>query len=298
MYSQLSEGILGASFYLFGIRNRISKSNNQVRLLQSTSFLALSDLHSISGPLTPTFGRRLFFYWAALWAVISTIFSAIGSVSHNLLSKDIRVFRWWSKIWGRSMTLGMAIRVKTHQRTPLDFSTAYVFAINHQVALDIPAVGIGIPCPFGWVAKAELAKVPFLGSSIKNSPSVFIDRSHPKKSVESMKIAGERIRKGLSVAIFPEGSRSHSSVIQEFKRGAFLLAIEAGVPVVPVTILNALELFNEKTMLARPGTMHIVIGEPISIDGWTRNDIPKLMERVREVMQRELDQWNRSIALP
>ena len=191
------------------------------------------------------------------------------------------------------MTMGMAIRVKTELRVPLDVTKAYVFAINHQVALDIPAVGIGIPCPFGWVAKAELAKVPFLGSSIKNSPSVFIDRSHPKKSVESMKVAAERIRKGLSVAIFPEGSRSHSPIVQEFKRGAFMLAIEAGVPVVPVTILNGLELLNEKTKLGRPGTMHIIIGEPINIDGWTRRDIPRLMEEVRSVMERELSLWNR-----
>jgi 1-acyl-sn-glycerol-3-phosphate acyltransferase len=251
-----------------------------------------------SRPLTPTIGRRLFFIWAALWAVISTIFSTIGSVTHNVLSKDIRAFRLWSRIWGRSMTLGMAIRVKTTQRVPLDESGAYVFAINHQVALDIPAVGIGIPCPFGWVAKAELANVPFLGSSIKNSPSVFIDRSHPKKSIESMRVAGERIRKGLSVAIFPEGSRSHSAELQEFKRGAFMLAIEAGVPVVPVTILNALDLFNEKTKLARPGTMHIIIGEPIHIEGWTRSDIPRLMDEVRAVMQRELDEWNRPDVLP
>lgn len=244
-------------------------------------------------PLTPTLGRKVFFYWAALWAAVSTIFSAIGSVSHNVFSKDGRAFRLWSRIWGRSMTLGMGIRVRTIQRVVLDESKAYVFAINHQVALDIPAAGIGIPCPFGWVAKAELAKVPFLGASIKNSPSVFIDRSHPKKSVESMRIAGERIRKGTSVAIFPEGSRSHSKEIQEFKRGAFMLAIEAQVPVVPVTILNGIELLNEKTKLGRPGVMHIVVGAPIHIEGWTRSDIPKLMENVREVMQHELDEWER-----
>jgi len=194
--------------------------------------------------------------------------------------------------------MGMAIRVKTTQRVPLDVTKAYVFAINHQVALDIPAVGIGIPCPFGWVAKAELASVPFLGASIKNSPSVFIDRSHPKKSVESMRVAAARIRTGLSVAIFPEGSRSHSSTLQDFKRGAFMLAIEAGVPVVPVTILNALDLFNEKTHLARPGTMQIIIGEPINIEGWTRADIPRLMTEVHDVMQRELDDWNRPVRLP
>ncbi len=286
-----------------GIHSAISLnyigSLSYIGLLNYNGFFLPTHLtNSVSKPLTPSVFRRIFFYWAAFWAIVSTIFSATGSVTHNLLSKDIRVFRLWSRIWGRSMTMGMAIRVKTVQRVPLDLSKAYVFAINHQVALDIPAVGIGIPCPFGWVAKSELAKVPFLGASIKNSPSVFIDRSHPKKSVESMQIAGERIQKGLSVAIFPEGSRSHSTQIQEFKRGAFILAIAAGVPVVPVTILNALELFNEKTRLARPGTMHIVIGKPINIDGWTRKDIPRLMGLVRDVMQGELDSWNRPNALP
>ena len=72
-----------------------------------------------------------------------------------------------------------------------------------------------------------------------------------------------------------------------------MLAMEAGVPVVPVTLLNAHMLFNEKTKLARPGTLHIIIGEPISIEGWTRKDIPKLMDAVRDTMQAELDEWNR-----
>ena len=74
--------------------------------------------------------------------------------------------------------------------------------------------------------------------------------------------------------------------------------IKAGVPVVPVTILNAVELFNEKTKLARPGTMHIVVGKPIPIDGWTRKDIPRLMEEVRVVMERELELWNHPNPLP
>ena len=196
------------------------------------------------------------------------------------------------------MLFGMGIRVRIQQKAALDESAAYVFALNHQVALDIPAAGISIPCPFGWVAKAELQSIPFLGPAIRHSPSVFIDRSHPKKSIESMQVAGERIRKGLSVAIFPEGSRSGSATLQPFKRGAFLLAIEAGVPVVPVTILNAHELYQEKRKIARPGVLHIVIGQPISIDGWSRKEMPQLMEEVRSAMQSELDVWNRSKQLP
>jgi 1-acyl-sn-glycerol-3-phosphate acyltransferase len=147
---------------------------------------------------------------------------------------------------------------------------------------------------FGWVAKAELGRVPFLGWAIKASPSVFVDRSQPRKSVESIHTAAEKIRGGVSVAIFPEGSRSYSGELGPFMRGAFVLAIEAGVPVVPVTIKNAHELFNEKTKLARPGTLHITVGKPIAIDGWTRSDIPRLMEEVRIAMQSELDAWSRT----
>jgi len=228
--------------------------------------------------------QRLFFVWAALWAAIMTVFCGIGTVVTLSLTSNPKAFNFWSKVWGIGMTAGMGIRVRTRFARPIQEGKPVVFAINHQVALDIPAVGSAIPVPFGWVAKAELKRVPFLGAAIGSSPSVFIDRSHPKRSVETMQLAGERIRDGLSVAIFPEGSRSHGPRLGEFKRGAFLLAIEAQVPVIPVTVVNAYRLFNEKTKTARPGVMDIIVGEPIDITGWTRKDIPELMERVREAM--------------
>lgn len=103
-----------------------------------------------------------------------------------------------------------------------------------------------------------------------------------------MRLAGEQIRDGVSVAIFPEGSRSHGETLQPFKRGAFLLAIEAQVPVVPVTIVNGYRLFNEATRKARPGTMHIHFGQPIDITGWDRKDIPRLVEQVRDAMMGHL----------
>lgn len=220
-----------------------------------------------------------------LWAALVTIICSTGTVVTMWVTSNPRAFNFWSTVWGVGMTAGMGIGIRTRLAVPLPKDQPYVFAINHQVALDIPAVGSAIPVPFGWVAKAELERVPFLGAAIRSSPSVFIDRSHPKRSIETMKVAGERIRNGVSVAIFPEGSRSHSTELGDFKRGAFLLAIEAQVPVVPVTIVNGPELFNEKTRTARPGMMRIEVGEPIDIQGWTRADIPRLMEAVREVMQ-------------
>lgn len=232
--------------------------------------------------------QRLFFLWAVFWVALMTVVCGVGTVLNMWLTSNLRVFNMWSKIWGIGITAGMGIRIRTRFLEPLNPDRPYVFAINHQVALDIPAVGSAIPVPFGWVAKAELKKIPFLGQAIQSSPSVFIDRSHPKRSIETMRVAGEQIRKGVSVAIFPEGSRSHSAQLGSFKRGAFLLAIEAQVPVVPVTVVNAHRLFNEKTKRARPGIMEIQVGRPIDIEGWDRGDIPKLMDEVRAAMLQHL----------
>ena len=232
--------------------------------------------------------QRLFFVWAMIWAAIVTVVVATGTVITMYLSSRPGAFRICSRIWGTGIMTGMGIFVRSTGTERVPKSGSYVFAINHQVALDIPAVGSVIPVPFGWVAKAELERVPFLGPAIRSSPSVFIDRSHPKKSVESMRRAGEKIRDGVSVAIFPEGSRSHSGDIGAFKRGAFLLAIEAQVPVIPVTIINAHEVFNEKKRIARPGVIRVEFGDPIDISGWDRKDIPRLVELVRGEMERVL----------
>lgn len=196
------------------------------------------------------------------------------------------------------MFAGMGLRVHPILRTQLEPDQAYVFATNHQVALDIPAAGLAIPNPFGWVAKAELARTPVLGHAIRASPSVFLDRSTPRRTAESLREAGARIRSGLSVIIFPEGARSYEQALQPFKRGAFMLAVEAGVPVVPVTILNAYRHFDEKRKLARPGTIEIAVGEPVSMEDVTRKEIPEIMERVRQVMQSEIDEWNRRTGVP
>lgn len=231
--------------------------------------------------------KRIFFFWAALWTAIVTVFSGLGTVLTFLVSSNPKWFNFWSRIWGVGILSGVGIRVRTHGLGNVPRQGSYVFAINHQVALDIPAVGSAIPVPFGWVAKAELERVPFLGPAIRSSPSVFIDRSHPKRSIETMRQAGEKIRQGVSVAIFPEGSRSHGKALGAFKRGAFLLAIEAQVPVIPVTIVNGYQLFNEKERTARPGTVHIHFGQPIDITGWGRADIPRLTTLVRsEILER------------
>jgi 1-acyl-sn-glycerol-3-phosphate acyltransferase len=181
------------------------------------------------------------------------------------------------------------LRVETHYKTKLDLSKPYIFVANHQSMIDIPIAALAVPCPFGFAAKIELAKIPFLGHAIKYSPSVFLDRSNPRAALASIKRAGESIRAGTSIIIYVEGGRSFQKTLGEFKKGAFLLAIEAGVPLVPLVIQDSCMLVNQRIGEARRGTAHVIVGEPISLEGVGRKDVKELMSRVKSVIQHELE---------
>jgi len=239
-------------------------------------------------------GRRLFYYWAMAWGCVITVVSTSGYLLSRLVIRNTRFdhsgfFHWWNAFWARSMFVGTGIRIERRQRADLDCDMSYVFVSNHQILLDIPLMALAISCPFGYVAKSDLARVPFLGAALKKSPSVFVDPSNPRKSYESIKAAGEHIRKGTSVIVFPEGSRTYQKELIPFQRGAFHLALEAGVPIVPITILDAYRLFNERTRLARPGIVRVVVGKPIPLDGLSRADLPELMDKVRDEIVSQFD---------
>lgn len=241
-----------------------------------------------AGGPRPTVGTRLHFAWFALVALLVTIPCSLAQLVSHQFTPTARNFQRWSSLWGRLILRGTGIRVRVTERARLDPEQPYVFVANHQNLLDILALAAGLPHPFGFVAKAELARVPFLGFAIRNSASVFLDRSDPRRSIESLQEAGARIRSGTSVLVFPEGARSYAAALQPLKKGAFAVAVEAGVPLVPVTILGAYRLMNEQTKTSRPGTIHIVVGTPISIEGRRRRDIPEIMERVQQQMESEL----------
>lgn len=231
---------------------------------------------------------RLLFVWFAIVAAIWTVpVSILQFISHQF-SPTARNFKRNSGLWGRGILAFSGIRTQVTDRAHLDPTRPYVFVANHQNLLDILALSAALPYPFGFLAKAELARVPFLGAAIRNSASVFIDKSDPRLAVLSLKSAGERIRNGMSVLVFAEGMRSFRRELLPLKKGAFAVAVEAGVEMVPVTVVDAYRLMNEKKRLMRPGTIHIRVGEPINLEGSTRRDIPRLMDTIRNRLAADL----------
>lgn len=243
-------------------------------------------------------GTRLWFGWVALLAVVATPVAALLQVTTHQVNPTARNFKRWAGWWGRCILRGAGVRPVVAQRAPLDPAQPYLFVANHQNAYDILALADALPLPFGFVAKAELRKVPALGFAVAQSASVFLDRSHPKRSLESIQEAGARIRAGNSVLIFPEGARSYTPYLLPFKKGAFLLAVEAGVPLVPVTIVDAYRRVDERHHVARPGRIHLVVGTPIPTAGLRRRDVPGLVRAVYAQIDAELAAHRQALGLP
>ena len=235
----------------------------------------------VEGVPKPSFGTRLWFLWFGIEAIIMTIFFSFVQLISHQFSPTARNFKRNASRWGRSILRLVGIRVTINKQCKLDPHKPYVFVANHQNSLDILALADALPYPFGFIAKAELEKVPFLGYSIRNSASLFVDKSTPRKAVKSIKVAGERIRNGNSVMVFAEGQRTYSPRLYPLMKGAFAIAVEAGVPLVPITIRNTYRFFDERHWTARPGTVHLIIGEPISMEDKHRRDIPEILEAVR-----------------
>jgi len=155
---------------------------------------------------------------------------------------------------------------------------------NHQSVVDIPVLQACLPVQFRWLAKAELFKIPIFGYALGRSGHISIDRSNRKSAFKSLSNAARNIRNGVSVIIFPEGTRSRDGNIRQFKKGGFILAVDAGVPVVPVIIHGAWPLMLKNRVLLKPGNIILEIKDPIKTTDYTRKTKDDLLKKVRKVI--------------
>ena len=233
-------------------------------------------------------GTRLHFVWFVVWGTLWTLMLSPFLLVDSTFRPGARTFKRWMTRWARMILGGTGVRVRTELQQPLDPARPVVLVANHQNALDILTASAAIPHPFGFAAKAELRRVPIVGTVLAHTACVFVDRSTPRRAAQTLAEAGAQIRAGNSVLVFPEGLRTWRTTVAPFARGAFLLALEAGAPLVPVAIDGDVGLFDERHGASRPGLVRVAIGPPVPTAGRPRDDVPALMEAVRAWMAREL----------
>ena len=215
--------------------------------------------------------------WSIFWIPAALI---LGTVRRDS-SLPLRFAR---KYWGPGMLrlAGADLRVQGSPDALAGGPAIYV--MNHQSTLDIPAAFTVLPVDLRFIAKHTLRKVPFLGWYMSWTGMVFVDRSNSTQAVGSLNAAAERVRGGISLLAYPEGTRSRDGRILPFKKGPFVLALQAGVPVVPIAIEGSMRCMPAHLRPFRPGVVRMAIGAPIVTAGMGMDRRDQLVHQTREAV--------------
>lgn len=228
---------------------------------------------------------RIYEYCIALpILIILTIITAILTIIGSLFSHQ-----WWGyhppRIWAKCWCWLLFIKVEVKNRELINPNQAYVFVANHQGAFDIFTIYGFLNHNFKWLMKKSLQNIPLVGWACIAAGHVLVDRSSPSAVAKTMATARRRLTNGMSLVIFPEGSRSSDGRIKPFKRGAFKLAIDFDRPLVPVTIDGSYRVMRKDSYGINPGKVTLTIHRPIDPKS---DDMEKIIQNSFEAIQSAL----------
>jgi 1-acyl-sn-glycerol-3-phosphate acyltransferase len=231
-----------------------------------------------------TLGRLLFALWSFLWAVLTTSFHSVMYILAFAL-RSPRLALWVERSFYGSLLAGIGVRLHVEGRDRIPKDRSFVAMANHRSYLDIPALVLALyPTPVVLVAKKELTRIPFLGWAIAYSHHIVVDRGNREQAVLALQEAIAKIRKGIALGVFPEGTRSSARSLLPFKKGGFYVAVDSGMPILPVSISNSGRLFGKNSGLPRPGVIQVRI-HPVVLPGpGGRAEIPSLLQTVRRTI--------------
>ena len=212
--------------------------------------------------------------------IVSTLFCAVFTIV-CFPWKNGKAPRTVQVLWSRSVLWFLLVPIKVTGQENVDPKQSYVFVANHQSFLDVFAVYGWLPNNFKWLMKKEIRKVPFVGTACAVAGHIFVDRSNPRAALQSVELVKKELVDGISTAIFPEGTRTKTGEIGRFKQGAFKIAMDMQLPVVPVSLKGFFHAMPSKQLFVNPfSQVSLHIGKPIDISQF--NDINEAMTTVRE----------------
>jgi 1-acyl-sn-glycerol-3-phosphate acyltransferase len=241
-------------------------------------------------PRGSSFIRRLHYWWSLF--VAGALLGSLGPpilLFSWIVNKHELVYPW--ALFGARQWLRLSgVRVAVRGLELLDPKQTYVFVSNHRSYLDTATIFIYTGRRIGLLAKKELLKVPVLGVGMGFVNVMAIDRTNRESAIRTTEAAAKRIQSGVSFAVFVEGTRAKPGELLPFKKGAFYMARQAGVPVVPVAIKNSDVLMGKGTGEARAGTLEMVLLPPVETARVeTDDDMNRLVASVRDAIAAELE---------
>ncbi|MBI5683340.1 MAG: 1-acyl-sn-glycerol-3-phosphate acyltransferase [Deltaproteobacteria bacterium] len=208
--------------------------------------------------------------------IFTSIFDRSGNSAHLI-----------GRFWAMTILFLSGVKVKMEGLENVA-NAPQIFISNHQGAFDILVLQAYLPAQFRWLAKKSLFKIPIIGWSMSIAGYVPIDRGHAGKAYHGLGKAGEKLKKGTSILIFPEGTRSRIDELLPFKRGGFALAANTAFPITPISIIGTRDIMKRGSIFIRPARVNVMIGNQIKT---ADVDDKALMEMARNTIQHNLKQY-------
>lgn len=225
--------------------------------------------------------RTVFF----LIPAISVYTVALGTLSlgSSLFEKRGHFAHWCARTWSRLILKTTGVRVDVDGLERLEPGRTYLFVANHQSIYDIPILFWSLPFQLRIIAKESLGRFPFLGWHLRRTGHMLVNRRRPDRAA-IFSWASRLTSKKLSLIVFPEGTRSQDGRVGRFKRGSFYLALESGIPVVPISVVGSRHVMLKGRLATYPGDVRLVVHEPIDTVGLSGTDPRAFGERIRQVI--------------
>jgi 1-acyl-sn-glycerol-3-phosphate acyltransferase len=248
--------------------------------------------------LEPPGGLRALLHLLRLALVgVYTVVLGVPAIVLGLGDRSGQVVVRIGRIWVRWILATFGVTVQAEGLENIPSHAPVIFMSNHQSLFDIPAIVHTLPVGWRFVAKKELVRVPVFGWALVTTGQIIIDRGNRVRAVRSLRKAAERIRAGSNVIVFPEGTRSPTGMLRQFKSGPFHLAVEAQVPVIPVTVSGSQRVTRKGSLEVHPGVVKIRYGKPIPTRGLTPEDRNDLKTRVRDAIIQGYDPGFQGVVL-
>ena len=227
--------------------------------------------------------RSYFILDPLIWSY--TVILGILSLLSSFFDKNGRIQHGFARLWSRLIMKTIFSPVTVVGLDRIETTRPHVYAVNHASAMDIPVLYVHLPFQFRIMAKKELFRYPFVGWHLKRSGQIRVDQQNPMASIGDLKSAVKTLKAGMPVVIFPEGGRTPTGHIKPFLPGAFFLAVRAQVDIVPMALIGTFELLPMNTYHIKPRRLELVVGEPISTQGYTLRELEPLSERVKTAVE-------------
>jgi len=223
-------------------------------------------------------------FYITIWVFFDTLVMGILVIVLSIFVRSGNPLHKIARFWGKSILVASRIKVSVKGLSNIDLAGPYIYMPNHQSNFDIPVMLGHLPVQFRWLAKKELFKIPIFGRAMRKAGYISIDRHDRESAFKSIDVAAKKIKSGVSVLLFPEGTRSLDGKIRPFKKGGFVLAIDSGVPIVPVVIKGTYTIMTKGKFRVNPGHVSMIVHKPIDTAAYTRETKEGLMQSVRRVM--------------